>query len=334
MASAPKMAAAGSASQASQVTQRSAEFASDVVAGLRHPGQKELPSKYLYDEIGSALFDVICLLPEYGLSRAGMRLLAQHSSEVVDQLPGRVVVAELGSGSGQKTRWLLEALARRQRVNYYPIDISSSALFRCQQELGHMDMVSIVGFERAYLDGLQEVAARRREDERLLVLFLGSTIGNFDRPAGDQFLREVRAILRKEDALLLATDLQKPFPVLKMAYDDPIGVTAAFNMNLLARINREIGGDFDLSRFEHTVRYDEIEQRIEMHLRSTAWQRVKIRDAGFQCYLREGETIWTESSHKYNPEEVIRMGERTGYRCVRQWFDTEWAFAQNLFLAV
>src|SRR5579863_7608018 len=159
------------------------EFASDVVIGLNIPGQKELPSKYLYDEVGSALFDVICLLPEYGLSRAGMRMLERYSGEIVNRVPGPVVVAELGSGSGQQTRWVLEALARRQPVNYYPIDISSSALFRCQQELGHMEMVSMVGFERAYLDGLQEVASRRGEGERLLVLFLGSTIGNFDRPA-------------------------------------------------------------------------------------------------------------------------------------------------------
>jgi L-histidine Nalpha-methyltransferase len=333
MASASRMAVV-SLGRASQLPERSAEFAAEVVAGLSHAGQKEFPSKYLYDEIGSALFDVICLLPEYGLSRAGMRSIERHSAEIVELLPGRVIVAELGSGSGQKTRWLLEALARRQRVNYYPIDISGSALSRCQQELGQMDMVSLVGFERAYLDGLQEVVSRRRDGERLLVLFLGSTIGNFDRPAGDQFLREVRAILRKDDALLLATDLQKPFSVLKAAYDDPTGVTAAFNKNLLARINREIGGDFDLSRFEHVVRYDEAEQRIEMHLRSTVWQRVTIRAAGFGCYLREGETIWTESSHKYNPAEVIRMGERTGYSCARQWIDTEWAFAQNLFIAV
>src|SRR6202049_3324922 len=162
MGSAPRMVTAASDSQTL------AEFSSDIVAGLSHPGQKELPSKYLYDEIGSALFDVICLLPEYGLSRAGMRLLERHSPEIVERLPGCVTVAELGSGSGQKTRWLLEALARRQRVNYYPIDISSSALSRCQQELAHMDKVSIVGFERAYLDGLQEVAARRRDGDRLL----------------------------------------------------------------------------------------------------------------------------------------------------------------------
>jgi uncharacterized SAM-dependent methyltransferase len=219
-------------------------------------------------------------------------------------------------------------------VNYYPIDISSSALFRCQQELGQMDRVSIVGFERAYLDGLQEAAARRRGDEKLFVLFLGSTIGNFERAAGEQFLREVRSILRENDALLLATDLEKPVSTLVLAYDDPTGVTAAFNKNLLARINRELDGDFNLSQFEHVVRYDERERRIEMHLRSRKWQRITIRKAGFRFYLREGETIWTESSHKYEPQEVIQMGERAGYRCAGQWFDSEWPLAQNLFFAV
>ena len=194
-------------------------------------------------------------------------------------------------------------------------------------------MVSIVGFERAYLDGLREVAARRRDGEHLLVLFLGSTIGNFDRPAGDRFLREVRSTLREGDALLLATDLEKPVPTLKLAYDDSAGVTAAFNKNILARINRELDGDFDLCKFEHVARYDESERRVEMHLRSKAWQRVTIRKAGFRFHMREGETIWTESSHKYDPQEVIQMGERAGYRCAGQWIDAEWPFAQTLFLA-
>src|ERR1700739_2849006 len=156
-------------------TQVLSEFASDVVIGLSQPGQKELPSKYLYDEVGSALFDVICVLPEYGLSRAGKRTLTRHAGDIVDRLPSPVIVAELGSGSGQKTRLLLEALARKQRVDYDPMDISGSALHRCQQELGQIDRVSIVGFERAYLDGLQEVAARRRDGQRMLVLFLGRT---------------------------------------------------------------------------------------------------------------------------------------------------------------
>src|ERR1700735_2464527 len=331
MASSPRMARAG-VSPAAAIA--AAEFSSDVVVGLSSPGQKELPSKYWYDEVGSALFDVICLLPEYGLSRAGMRLLQRDAHEIVSLLPTPVLVAELGSGSGQKTRLLLQALSKRQRVNYYPIDISGSALSRCQQEIGQMDQVSIVGFESAYLEGLQEVAAGRREGERILVLFLGSTIGNFDRPAGDQFLREVRRILSESDALLLATDLEKPVPQLLAAYDDAAGVTAAFNKNLLARINRELDGTFDLSRIQHVVRYDEAERRVEMHLRSKVWQGVSLRKARFNFTLRAGETIWTESSHKYNPQEVPRMGERTGYRCAGQWFDTAMPFAQNLFFAV
>ena len=187
MASAPRMA------PASPSTQILSEFCSDVVVGLSQPGQKELPSKYLYDEVGSALFDVICLLPEYGLSRAGMRMLERYSGEIVSRVPGPVVVAELGSGSGQKTRWVLEALARRQRVNYYPIDISGSALFRCQQELGQMDMVSIVGFERAYLDGLQEVAARRRRR--------GAVVRSFPRQHDRQFRPPCRRSIPARSAL-------------------------------------------------------------------------------------------------------------------------------------
>ena len=309
-----------------------AEFAGDVVLGLSHPGQKELPSKYLYDEVGSALFDVICLLPEYGLSRAGMRLLQKHSNEIVARLPRPVTLAELGSGSGLKTRWLLEALARRQRVHYFPIDISRSALHRCEKELGHMDNVSVVGFENAYLEGLREAAAMRREDP-LLVLFLGSTIGNFDRPAGNEFLREVRAALRPGDSLLLATDLIKPVPQLLLAYDDPAGVTAAFNKNLLGRINRELGGNFDVAQFEHLARWDAGDRRIEMHLRSKSWQRVNIRSAARQFLLQPGETIWTESSHKYDPVEVKEMGARAGFRSDMQWIDSEWELAHTLFFA-
>ncbi|HEV2298912.1 MAG TPA: L-histidine N(alpha)-methyltransferase [Candidatus Acidoferrales bacterium] len=309
------------------------DFAADVRAGLNKPGQKELPSKYLYDELGSALFEVICLLPEYGLSRAGARLLKRHAEEIIDRLPQPVVVAELGSGSGTKTRWILEALARRQPVSYYPIDISRTALSRCWQELGRIDSVSIVGFERAYLDGLLDVASRRQPGERLLVLFLGSTIGNFDRDAADKFLCDVHAILRPGDALLLATDLEKPVHQLGLAYDDPTGVTAAFNRNLLGRINHELDANFDLTRFAHEVRYNEAERRIEMHLRALSWQKVRIPRAGMEVTFREEETIWTESSHKYRREEVVEMGKRTGFRCEAQWVDYEWPFAQSLLIA-
>ena len=309
------------------------DFAAAVRAGLTRSGQKELPSKYLYDEVGSALFEVICLLPEYGLCRAGARLLERHAEEIADRLPLPVAVAELGSGTGAKTRWILEALARRQPVNYFPIDISPTALWRCSQELGRIDSVSIVGFEHEYLDGLVSVVARREATEHLLVLFLGSTIGNFDRPAGEAFLRQVRGILHPGDALLLATDLVKPVPDLLLAYDDPAGVTAAFNRNLLARINRALDADFDLAGFQHTVRYNESERRIEMHLRARQPQTVHVRQAGVSVTLAAGETIWTESSHKYHAEEVAQLGQRTGFRCAAQWTDAEWPFAQSLFFA-
>ncbi|MBI3670289.1 MAG: L-histidine N(alpha)-methyltransferase [Acidobacteria bacterium] len=310
-----------------------ADFASEVLAGLTKLGQKELPSKYLYDEVGSALFEVISVLPEYGLTRADARLLRYHADEIVRRIASPVLVAELGSGSAKKTRWILEALSRRQRTTYFPIDISPTALAQSEKELGQIDFVSIVGYERPYLDGLLAVAASRHADEHLLVLFLGSTIGNFDRPAGEDFLGEVRRILYPGDALLLGTDLMKPVAELLAAYDDSIGVTAAFNLNMLARINRELDANFDLLHFRHAVRYNEQERRIEMHLRSTREQTVEVRKAGFRVHLARQETIWTESSHKYFPEEVVQMAERTGFRCDAQWVDEEWPFAQSLLIA-
>ena len=309
------------------------EFAADVRASLTKSGQRELPSKYLYDEVGSALFEAICVLPEYGLTRADTRLLQKHAREIVEQLRSPVHVAELGSGSGKKTRWILEALSKRQETYYFPIEISPTALAACEKELGRIDLVSIVGYEQTYLEGLRRVADKRIEEEHLLVLFLGSTIGNFDRDAGEDFLRSVRRILRDGDALLLSADLEKSVAEQLLAYDDPAGVTAAFNLNLLARINRELGADFDLTCFRHEARWGARERRIEMHLKSTCRQRVEIPAAGLRLTLDDEETIWTESSHKYRIGEAAEMGERTGFRCEGQWVDEEWPFAQSLLIA-
>jgi L-histidine N-alpha-methyltransferase len=309
------------------------EFAADVRAGLTQSEQKELPSKYLYDDVGSALFEVISVLPQYGLTRADERLLRRHAYEIVEQIPGPVAVAELGSGSGKKTRWILKALCRRQHISYFPIEISPTALAMCERELGDIECMSIVGFEREYLDGLVEVGARRRDGQNLLVLFLGSTIGNFDRPAAAKFLREVRRILQPGDSLLLGTDLEKPIPELLAAYDDPLGVTAAFNLNLLARINRELDADFILEQFEHVARFDPGERRVEMRLRSKRQQNVTIPRAQLTVSFEEGETIWTESSHKYGQEEPRCIAKNAGFFCKAQWIDQEWAFAENLFVA-
>lgn len=309
------------------------EFAEDVRVGLTHPGQKELPSKYFYDDVGSALFEVISRLPEYGLTRADERLLRRHSDEIVDRLAGPVAVAELGSGSGKKTRWLLQALAQRQRTFYYPVEISRSALAMCERELSDIDSISILGFEREYLDGLLEVAAYRKRGQRLFVLFLGSTIGNFDRAAAVGFLAQVRRILEPGDSLLLGTDLEKPSAQLLRAYDDELGVTAAFNLNLLARINRELGANFDLGQFVHVPKINHEARRVEMHLQSRRRQTVTIPAAEVDVEIVEEETIWTESSHKYLPEEIFRTALDAGFRCEAQWIDQQWPFAENLLIA-
>jgi L-histidine Nalpha-methyltransferase len=308
-------------------------FAAEVRAGLIKPDQRELPSIYLYDEIGTALFEAITLLPEYGLTRADERLMRRYAPDVLERLAPPVVVAELGSGTGKKTRWMLEALARREPVSYFPIDISASALVKCRQELSELGAVSIVGLEKSYLDGLAHVARLRHKGQTLLVLFLGSTIGNFERPAADLFLRRIRECLLPGDAMLLGTDLENEVPAMLRAYDDPAGVTRAFNLNLLARINRELGGDFVLDQFEHEARFNEAHRRIEMHLRSERRQTVSIPAAEFSCTFQEGETIWTEACHKFRLQEIPAMAQRAGFICEAQWVDGEWAFAENLCIA-
>jgi dimethylhistidine N-methyltransferase len=307
-------------------------FAQDVRSELERAGQKALPSMYLYDDVGSALFEAITRLPEYGLTRAEERILRQHSDDIAEHLTAHGMVVELGSGSGRKTRQILEALAQHKSMTYCPIEISTSALVSCERELDDLAQVSILGFESEYLEGLTKAVARRESGVAIVVLFLGSSIGNFDRGPAEEFLRKIRHALEPGDSLLLGTDLEKPLAQLIPAYDDSLGVTSAFNRNLLTRINRELGGDFDLSRFEHVALYNARERRIEMHLRSTETQTVTVDETKFT--LRCDETIWTESCNKYARNEPAEMGRRTGFACVEQWVDVEWAFAESLLVAV
>lgn len=303
------------------------DFAREVRAGLTRSGQKTLPCRYLYDDIGSALFEAITFLPEYGLTRADARLVGQHAAEIAARVLGSVIVAELGSGTGTKTRAVLERFGQRLTA-YCPIDVSRAALERCERELGALGM--IVPLEMSYLEGLQHVADRRGPKETLLVLFLGSTIGNFEPEDAADFLASVREWMQPGDALLLGTDLVKPEEQMLAAYDDSTGVTAAFNLNLLGRINRELDGDFDLRQFEHVALYDAGAQRIEMHLRSRLQQVVNIRKTELLVEFLAGETIWTEVSHKFRPEQIAGLARAAGFRLERQWIDCEWGFAENL----
>jgi L-histidine Nalpha-methyltransferase len=306
------------------------EFAREVRHGLSSEGQKTLPCRYLYDDVGSALFEAITCLPEYGLTRADARVIQAHAAEMVECLPGNLVVAELGSGTGAKTRAILERIQLRQSVVYYPIDVSAAALAKCVQDLGELG--AVFPQEASYLHGLREVAERRARGQTLLVLFLGSTIRNFEAEAAIDFLRAIRQVLAPGDALLLGTDLVKPLQVMMDAYDDPTRVTAAFNLNLLGRINRELDADFDLRQFEHAVRYDEAARRIEMHLRSRVHQVVNVRQADLIVDFAAGETIRTEACHKFRREQISAMARAAGFRLKAQWVDEKWGFAENLMI--
>ena len=310
----------------------SEQFALDVREGLGK-SPKELPARYLYDEIGSALFDVITLLPEYGLTRADERLLRQNARTIALRLAPHLIVAELGSGSGRKTRPILEAVGLLQRsVTYYAIDGSPAALDRCRKELSGIPGTHIHTLDCFYEQGLERVAECRSHGERLLVLFLGSSIGNFDRSQVPEFLSRLRRQLLPGDALLLGADLEKPFRRLLTAYDDSAGVTAAFNLNVLARMNRELGANFDLRSFRHEARWSARHRRIEMHLRSLARQTVDIPGAGCRVRFARGETLWTESSHKFTARELSQLAAQAGFIEEAQWIDPEWPFAENLWI--
>jgi dimethylhistidine N-methyltransferase len=315
------------------------EFAADVKRDLALT-PKQLQSKYLYDPLGSSLFEAICRLPWYRITRAERRLLEAHAADVIDLLCGSVPdlvpqLVELGCGSGEKLVILAEALqhaGRRGRVHL--IDISSQALEQSERTLGRLDHVSVVGHRDTYEVGLRRVAAARDNGNPMLVLLLGSNIGNFDAPAADEFLHRMRQALAPGDTLLLGADLVKPEAELLLAYDDPLGVTAAFNRNLLVRINRELGGTFDVDAFAHRAVWNSGAQRIEMHLESLADQTVRIEAAETVVSFAHGERIWTESSYKYDAEQVEEMGLLAGFAATHQWVEPAARFALTLFTAV
>jgi L-histidine Nalpha-methyltransferase len=291
---------------------------------------RQLPSHYFYDALGSALFEAICELPWYRITRAEMRLLARSAGRIAAAGPFTTLV-ELGPGSGQKMLTLLESDDfQESALDVHLIDVSARALTVARETLASVNDVRVVTHEAPYEVGLAQATAERRRGGRALALFLGSNIGNFDPPGADAFLRGLHASLGRRDALLIGADLAKPAEELVLAYDDPLGVTAAFNRNLLVRINQELGGDFDVSAFGHRAIWNQAESRVEMHLVSLRRQAVSIPGADLAFSMEAGETIWTESSYKYEPAQIVAMLARSGFRLVEQWIDADDRFALTL----
>jgi L-histidine N-alpha-methyltransferase len=292
---------------------------------------RQLPSRYLYDALGSALFDAICQLPWYNLTRAELRLLVAHASQIFSSLQPLTRIVELGAGSGEKLATLLAASpAQGAPLQLHLIDVSALALDTSSRALSAFDGVRVVAHQAPYEIGLEELGRESSPAGRTLVMFMGSNIGNFDPAGADALLCQIRGALRRGDSLLIGADLVKPERDLLLAYDDPLGVTAAFNRNLLARINRELGGDFDLTKYRHRAVWNGERSRIEMHLVATWRQSVHIAAAGLTIEIEEGETIWTESSYKFRRSAVVSMLERNGFRRRSQWVDPGAEFALTL----
>ncbi len=292
---------------------------------------RQMPSRYFYDALGSALFDAICQLPWYRITRAESRLLASHRGDLLHRLEPLSTVIELGPGSGEKLKLLLEHLPpRRAPLDVHLVDVSARALQVATHTLDALPGVRIAGHAAEYAAGLREARSRTGSDGRTLVLFLGSNIGNFTPRCAADLLQSIRDTLSPGDALLLGTDLVKSEAELLLAYDDPIGVTAAFNRNLLARINRELDGDFDLQAFAHRAVWNAVESRIEMYLEARSVQHVRIGAIPMELAIQPGERIWTESSYKYEPRGVIQMLEATRFAAPVQWEDRRGGFMLTL----
>lgn len=304
------------------------QFAEDVEYYLSLT-PRQLPSQYLYDDLGSALFDAICRLPWYRITRAELRLLQTHAGDIRDRTGSVSTVVELGPGSGEKLAAVVEALARRTELAVHLVDISAAALATATRSLDRFDGITIVPHQAAYEVGLAQ-ASRGQRAGRTLALFLGSNIGNFDPPGAAEFLRGIRAALNTRDVFLIGADLVKPERDLLLAYDDPLHVTSAFNRNLLVRANRELGADFAIDGFTHRAVWNADESRVEMHLVSRRRQRVRIPAARLDIDFADGETIWTESSYKYAPAGITGMLERAGFVTADQWIDDQDRFALTL----
>ena len=310
-----------------------ANFAQDVRAGLSST-PKHLFPKYLYDELGSRLFEAICAVPEYYLTRAEHEILSTHGHDIAAAIPGCDMLIELGSGSAEKTRLIIEAMIKKQgELLFIPIDISASALKESSEALlGSYSELRIHAYAADYFQALEALPSLGLRP--VLVLFLGSNIGNFEPDEAASFLRAIRSVLRPKDALLLGADLKKDRAVLEAAYNDPLGVTRAFIVNELERINRELDANFDLWAFGLRSFYNEKVGRVEVYLESLSNQAVEIRDLDLSLRFGAGERIHVENAYKFDLEGLSRLAANTGFRLERTWLDTEQRFSSNLLFAV
>ncbi len=283
------------------------DLAADIRQGLAST-PKTIPARWLYDAVGSALFEAICLLPWYRITRAETAMLDRIAPEIARLRPQLREIIELGPGSGEKLSRLLTPLARPViGLTAHLVDVSEAALDAAERTLAQVPRVRVVRHHATFEEGLHAASAAPRSGARL-VAFLGSNIGNFNPAPAAALLTAICAALGPGDTLLLGADLVKPERTLHDAYDDPLGVTAAFNRNVLARVNRELGADFDLNAFRHEARWNPRDSRVEMHLVSTRAQRVHVPGAGITPAFEAGESIWTESSYKYEPDQIVAMG--------------------------
>jgi dimethylhistidine N-methyltransferase len=307
-------------------------FVDDVRDGLTAPVKRLLP-KYFYDELGSALFEAITSLPEYYLTRAEAEILRDRAGEMIAAVGGPVELIELGSGSAIKTRYLIDAaLARQPALRFCPIDISRAALDASARALTcEYPSIVVDGINADYLSGLARLS--RNGARRRLAAFLGSNIGNFEPDEAKATLRALRAVLEPGDGFLLGADLKKDPREIERAYDDATGVTAAFNRNLLGRINRELGGHFDLNAFQHRATYNQALARVEIRLVSTRRHDVAIDGAGFTAHFEEGEAIHTESAYKFDMEAIAQLAASTGFGVTASWTDAKQRFADFLLTA-
>jgi dimethylhistidine N-methyltransferase len=305
-------------------------FAEDVDKGLSS-SPKHLPCIYFYDYRGSLLFEEICRLPEYYLTRAEAQILRDFSEEIISYMPAHSLLVELGSGSCKKTRYIIEELLKqRDEVIYSPIDISKKMLRESAASLlGQYDNLEIISVAAEYEEGLWHLDMRT--DNPKLILWLGSSIGNFELNEAVAFLKSISKSLAPDDLFLIGFDLKKDKEVMERAYNDSPGVTAEFNLNLLSRVNRDLGGDFDLDRFAHRALFNDVKSRIEMYLVSSCEQQVYIADLDRSYGFGEHERIHTENSHKYSLRAIENLADRVGFTTVRQWFDPRKYFNLTLF---